>query len=593
VRRFPTGSGMGQRMRDHDWSTSPLGDPANWAHSLRTTVSLMLASKFPMFVAWGPDLGFLYNDAYALILGKKHPHALGRPFQKVWAEIWQDILPFIETALRGEATWVENMPLIMHRHGYDEETFFTFSYSPSFDDEGGVVGMFCTCTETTRQVLAERALQAGMDHFRAIADDAPAMLWITDPSGYCTYLNRRWYEFTGQTEEEALGLGWTQATHPKDQTRATDVFLSANAAQASFYVEYRLRRADGVYRLAIDTAEPRFGSVFDIGEREEIEEALRESEENYRYAAELNPQTAWTAAADGQLDRVAERWREWTGGSGLGASWGEAMHPDDLQRSIDVWTRSVTSGEAYDIEHRVRMVSGEYRWMHSRAYPRRNDRGEIVRWYGSTEDVHERKLGEEHLRLLIHELNHRVKNSLATVQAIAGQTFRNVETFEQSKTDFSGRLVSLAQAHDVLTETNWSGASMREVVDRTVMPHGGRSGGRFRLDGPDVVLDPKSALAMSMALHELCTNAVKYGSLSVEAGHVDITWRVLPSLKGLMLNVAWKEVGGPMVTAPTRKGFGSRLIERGLAAELGGEVQMIFDPAGVVCTIDAPLNKGV
>lgn len=335
--------------------------------------------------------------------------------------------------------------------------------------------------ETTRHVLAERALQAGVEYFRTIADDAPAMMWITDPSGHCTYLNRRWYEFTGQTEQEALGTGWTHATHPDDQEMAANVFLAANAAQGPFYVEYRLRRADGVYRLAIDTAEPRFGangeylgyvgSVFDIGEREEYEEALRESEENYRHAAELNPQTAWTAAPNGQLERVAERWREWTGYSGVGSSWGEAIHPDDLQRSIDVWTGAVTSGEPYYIEHRVRMVSGDYRWMHSRAYPRRNDRGEIVKWYGSTEDVHERKLGEEHLRLMVNELNHRGKNSLATVQAIATQTFRNPESFEASKRDFSERLVSLARAHDILTEANWAGATLRQVVDRTVGPH--------------------------------------------------------------------------------------------------------------------------
>lgn len=95
-----------------------------------------------------------------------------------------------------------------------------------------------------------------------------------------------------------------------------------------------------------------------------------------------------------------------------------------------------------------------------------------------------------------------------------------------------------------------------------------------------------------MALHELCTNAVKYGALSVEAGHVEVTWRVIPSMQGLMLSVVWREVGGPLVAPPTRKGFGSRLIERGLASELGGEVRIVYDPAGVVCTIDAPLNQG-
>lgn len=601
---FLSGGGkMGALMRRHDWSTSSLGPPETWPQSLRTVVRIVLNARQPMFVAWGPDLNFIYNDDYAPIFGLRHPSAFAKPFAQAWSDIWSQIEPIVRQTLSGEATFHESLLIPMERKGYAEEAWFTFSYNPVHGDDGAMAGLLCVATETTRQVMAERALKAGMDHFRSVADDAPSMMWITDASGYCTYLNRRWYEFTGQVEEEALGLGWTQATHPDDQQRATDVFMAANAVQAPFSVEYRLRRADGVYRLAIDKAEPRFGvngeylgyvgSVFDIGEREEFEDALRESEANYRYAAELNPQTAWTAAPDGKLDRVAERWRAWTGGSGLGASWGEAMHPDDLQRSIDAWTHSVTTGEPYDIEHRVRMLSGPFRWMHSRAYPRRNEQGTIVRWYGSTEDVHERKLGEEHLRLLINELNHRVKNSLATVQAIAAQTFKFAETFEQSKKDFSGRLVSLAQAHDVLTDTNWSGASMREIVDRTVGPHGRSSGDRFRLEGPDVMLDPKSALAISMALHELCTNAVKYGSLSVETGYVEVVWKVPTSAEGRMLSLVWKEVGGPTVSMPVRKGFGSRLIERGLASELGGDVRIDYDPAGVVCTIDAPLHGGV
>ena len=115
----------------------------------------MLGSRFPMFVAFGPDLGFLYNDAYAEILGDKHPAALGRRFHDIWAEIWPDISPLIERALSGEATWSENMPLTMNRHGYDEPTWFTFSYSPLRDEGGKVVGMFCACTETTGRVQAE------------------------------------------------------------------------------------------------------------------------------------------------------------------------------------------------------------------------------------------------------------------------------------------------------------------------------------------------------------------------------------------------------------------------------------------------------
>jgi signal transduction histidine kinase len=157
---FLAGGGrLGALMRGHDWSASPLGPPATWPQCLRTVVGLLLQSQFPMFVAWGEALGFLYNDSYAEILGAKHPRALGRRFDDIWAEIWPDISPLVDAALAGHATYRENLPLLMNRKGYDEQTWFTFSYSPVRDESGSVAGMFCAVSETTAGILAERALR--------------------------------------------------------------------------------------------------------------------------------------------------------------------------------------------------------------------------------------------------------------------------------------------------------------------------------------------------------------------------------------------------------------------------------------------------
>jgi signal transduction histidine kinase len=153
------GGSVGALMRAHDWSTSPLGPPESWPQSLRTVVGLLLQSRFPMFVAWGPELGFLYNDPYAEILGAKHPRALGARFYDIWSEIWTDISPLIDAAIAGQATYREDLPLVMNRKGFDEQTWFTFSYSPVRDDSGSVAGMFCACTETTQKVLADRELR--------------------------------------------------------------------------------------------------------------------------------------------------------------------------------------------------------------------------------------------------------------------------------------------------------------------------------------------------------------------------------------------------------------------------------------------------
>ena len=282
------GGEMGERMRAHDWSMSSLGDPADWPQSLRSVVGLMINSRYPMFCAWGPELAFLYNDGYISIFGAKHPHTLGLPFRDVWSEIWDDISPLVDSALSGVATYDENLHLVMERNGFPEDTWYDFSYSPVRDESGAVAGMFCACTETTAQVLADRAMRESESRFRNLADQSPSMVWVTDADGSCTYLSRSWYEFTGQQEGAAIGSGWLDAVHPDDRVESDEAFRSANSAQRQFKVEYRLRGADGSYRWAIDAASPLFapdgtylgyvGSVVDIDERKQVEELLRKQQ---------------------------------------------------------------------------------------------------------------------------------------------------------------------------------------------------------------------------------------------------------------------------------------------------------------------------
>ncbi|GEP02111.1 sensor histidine kinase [Methylobacterium oxalidis] len=197
--------------------------------------------------------------------------------------------------------------------------------------------------------------------------------------------------------------------------------------------------------------------------------------------------------------------------------------------------------------------------------------------------------GAEHQRLLIDELNHRVKNTLATVQSIATQTLRNAETGDEAYASLETRLLALSRAHDVLTRESWEGADLVEVVAQAIAPYRGRGTERFRISGPDVRLCPRMSLAIAMAIQELATNAVKYGALSSESGAVEIDWSVRNGSVPPRLAFRWSEVGGPTVRPPKRRGFGSRLIERNLARDLDGAVEIRFEPAGVVCTVDAPI----
>jgi signal transduction histidine kinase len=197
---FLSGGGqMGAMMRAHDWSASPLGHPRGWPQALRTTVGLMLNSKFPMFVAWGPELGFLYNDSYVTVLGDKHPRALGSRFQDIWREIWDDLHPLIERALKGEATYMDRMPLRMNRHGYDEDTWFRFSYSPVRDEDGTVAGMYCACVETTAEVLAERYREQENQRLMTLFEQAPGILAVLrGPDHVFEITNQSYLQLIGQ-----------------------------------------------------------------------------------------------------------------------------------------------------------------------------------------------------------------------------------------------------------------------------------------------------------------------------------------------------------------------------------------------------------
>lgn len=222
--------------------------------------------------------------------------------------------------------------------------------------------------------------------------------------------------------------------------------------------------------------------------------------------------------------------------------------------------------------------------------PLTDAQGRIVGASEIARDITELQRQRHHRELLIDELNHRVKNTLAMVQSFAMQTLRTAATPAEGWDAFEARLVALAKAHDVLTQEQWEGADLDDVVAEAIAPYSSDlPASRFRVVGPLVRLQPKAVLALSMALHELATNAVKHGALSNGTGNVEITWRLAPG-DPQRFQLRWAETGGPPVETPRRRGFGSRLIEQGLAHDLAGEVRLAFARAGLVYTIDAPLK---
>jgi two-component sensor histidine kinase len=201
-------------------------------------------------------------------------------------------------------------------------------------------------------------------------------------------------------------------------------------------------------------------------------------------------------------------------------------------------------------------------------------------------DISDRKRQERHRELLVNELNHRVKNTLTTVQSFAMQTLRGATSLGEGRKAFDARLIALSKAHDVLVRENWESAQLSEIIVEALAAYSATIDNRVRISGQDLRIKPKAALAISMAIHELATNAIKYGALSDNSGQVEVSWSLARRFE-----LRWIERGGPDVAEPSRAGFGSRLIRQGLPHELGAEVELRFDRGGLVCVIAAPLSE--
>ena len=214
----------------------------------------------------------------------------------------------------------------------------------------------------------------------------------------------------------------------------------------------------------------------------------------------------------------------------------------------------------------------------------------------SLRDITERRQAERRQRLLVNELNHRVKNALATVQAIAAQSLRGLDVPQEAMDRFMARLMALARATDILVAEDWLGADLDAIASQVASPYAPRDEdlgdgevGQFRVGGPEAHLGPKAATAMALALHELATNAAKYGALSTPEGRVSLTWGLEGEGEARRLHMTWRESGGPAVAPPEKTGFGTRLIEKGLTSELRADVRLDYAPGGLVMTLDAPL----
>ncbi len=392
---------------------------------------------------------------------------------------------------------------------------------------------------------------------------------------------------------------YARMIHPDDAPRVAQAFDDAYRAGTEYRAEYRILTPAGT-RWIMSAGRPfetsdggrrMSGIVLDVTARHDADDDLRESAEHLRLAIDAAQLGDWSADRATNIVELSERAAGFLGLDGPCAiprpEVHAPIHPDDLRQLLAQIDDALERREAYVVEFRVPHAAGT-RWLMMSGRGTYGDDGSLVGQIGVMQDITARRDAEERQQLLMRELNHRVKNTLAIVQALALQSRRGSTTPEAFSESFDGRLRTLSAAHSLLTRTSWQGAGVAEVAHGALQPFD-TAGQRIAMAGPPVLLASSVALNLALGLHELATNALKYGSLSGESGTVSLEW----SIDGDALMVRWLERGGPVVVLPERRGFGVRLIKDGVTREVGGAATLDFRPEGLICELRLPLSDKV
>lgn len=553
---------------------------------------------------WVTDL-----DRHRSFVNKAYVEFIGGSYADAARANWRDIIHpedaarILAESVAGEAS-LDTFTLEGRFRRADGAWRWLRSVSqPRWTADGRHDGFIGVAHDITEAKTAAQAVRDREEQLRAFVNQTAAGFAQTDLQGRFTLVNDRFCALVGRPREELLTRTMQSITHPQDLARNLPLFEALVRDGTPFTIEKRYLCPDGgavwvsnsvsVLQNGDGIAYGALAVTLDITERHEAEATLRQNAESLRLAIEGAGMATWEA----DLQTARGRWSpnrfdllgypRTADHSGSVEDWLARVHPDDHHIASGAVARAFAGGEPYTIDYRIRRAdTGGERWLQS--YGSRIDYadGRPSRFVGVSFDITERKTAEARQQLLIDELNHRVKNMLAIVQGIAQQTLKPDIDPGTARAAFEGRLGALAAAHNLLTAQHWSPVPMREVIAETVAPHGRPDA--VTLSGPDLLVAPKTAVSIALAIHELATNAVKYGALSTPGGNVSVIWQVKDG-EAPRLHMEWLERGGPAVAEPIRRGFGTRMIERGLAAELAGTVTVAFERDGVRCTVDAPL----
>jgi len=463
-----------------------------------------------------------------------------------------------------------------------------------------------------KMALTKSAPLSDLDEF--ILDLLPVAVYVCDTQGAIIRYNKQaialWGAAPNLGESYAQFVGTHQQTKPDASSSEIHLAQVLRTGEPVQGLELREKQADGswAWRL-VDIAALRepdgiiLGAIVcfrDITARKEEEQRIRQREQHLRTLLEVLPAALYTTDQAGRINfynqAAAELWgyrpvlgeAEWCGSWCLRWPDGKPMAHDQCPMAVALKESRPVRGEAI-----AERPDGSRVPFAAYPTPLYDATGKLIGAVNMLVDISAHKQAEARQAQLINELNHRVKNTLATVQSIAIFSSRDSESQERFSDTFSARLMALSKAHDLLTRSHWEGASLRAVLLQEFAPYGSPSGtDHIQLLGADIDLEPRVALTLAMAFHELATNAAKYGALSCEGGRLDVCWTVGTEEETATrhLSLAWIEHEGPPVSPPTRRGFGSKLVERSITHELKGSVRFDFADSGLQCHIKIPLE---
>ncbi|WP_375464231.1 PAS domain-containing protein [uncultured Methylobacterium sp.] len=481
------------------------------------------------------------------------------------------------------------------------------------DDAGRAVRMIGAMLDVTRQNETEQRLRRSEERLSLAFEAAGAVgWWDWDIPNDRLVANEMFAELSSVDPAEAAAgtpiARYVAGIHPEDRDWVGARIAEAVETGGEFAEEYRLCRADGAVRWVYargrcyqdaDGRPLRYpGVAVEITERKRTEAALAASQARLDTILQTMPVGLLLAEApSGRVLFGNPRLERILGHSVLeaaGLAGHDAYHADGRSVAPDEHplARIVGGGADHaELEAHYQRPDGSRRWIEIIGEAVKDAAGTTVGAVIAVSDIEDRKRAEAQQDILHHELGHRLKNTLALVQAIAAQTLRNVTDVEAAREALSARLVAMGKAHDILLSGPSESAGMEAVLRGALSIHDDDGGpARFRLAGPDLAVGPKAALSLALMAHELATNAVKYGALSVPDGSVVLRWEVEGEGADAQVHLLWREQDGPPVAEPTRKGFGTRLIERGLVGAIGGAVVLSYPETGVTCTVTAPLG---